>query len=313
MSKGSSYWSTARGKIGNTVVSVVRGQRIERAYQPSVNNPRTPNQMVQRAKFFSAVEFYKEANKAFFKMAFEDKRQTESDYNAFMRHNVASAPMLSRATFWASDGVYEPVSPWKWQLTQGSLEAPVVTPNGGESWEYNVNFQGVTVGETTTTIGALSQLLIASGLYQQGDIVTIVEYITNRGDISADDGPDKDPVMLGANSKLPSTPRFLVKQFAVNTADTRPIGNFGMKVNNGKLIFTGVEVSTVQDGSIEVLRFAAMIVSRPGATLKVSTSYLVADSYTQPFLEVYATDGWQQGVLQQWQTSDAVILEGALV
>ena len=79
MSKGSSYWGTARGKIGNTVVSVVRGQRIERAYQPSVNNPRTPNQMIQRAKFFSAVEFYKEANKAFFKMAFEDKSQSESD------------------------------------------------------------------------------------------------------------------------------------------------------------------------------------------------------------------------------------------
>lgn len=313
MSKGSSYWSTARGKIGNTVVSIVRGQRIERAYQPSVNNPRTSNQMVQRAKFFSAVEFYKEANKAFFKMAYEDKRQTESDYNAFMRHNVSRAPMLSRASFWAAEGVYEPVSPWNWQLTQGSLEGPVVTPNGGESWEYNVNFQGVTVSETTTTIGALSELLIASGLYQQGDIITIVEYITNRSIISADDGPRKDPVLLGANSSLPSTPRFLIKQFAISTADTRPIADFGLHVNDDKLQFIGVSVDAQGDASIEVIRFAAVIVSRPGKSLKVSTSYLVADSYTKPYMEIYATDDWQQGVLRQWQTSENVILEGSLV
>lgn len=306
MSKGSSYWSTARGKIGNTVVSVVRGQRIERAYQPSVNNPRTQKQMVQRAKFFSAVEFYKEANKAFFKMAFEDKRQTESDYNAFMRHNVASAPMLSRETFWASEGVYEPAAPWTWQLTQGSLLAPAVAAVEDETAMYSVNFEGVTVGETTTTIGTLSELLIASGYYQQGDIVTIVEYITGINEISPDDGPNKDPGFLGA-ANVPAGTRFVIKQFAVNPSDTRPIGNFKLSVNANELRFLGENVGN------DVVRFAAVVISRPGTSLKVSTSYLVADEFTAPYLEVMKTDNWQQGVLIQWQTAEAVILEGALV
>ena len=85
MATGSSYWGTSKGKLGNIVLRVRKGQTVESKYQPNVNNPRTFAQCRQRALFANAVKFYKSAIARMFKFAFEDKAANESDYNAFMR------------------------------------------------------------------------------------------------------------------------------------------------------------------------------------------------------------------------------------
>src|SRR5574344_1437068 len=99
MSKGSLYFGKASGKLGQIVLSNVKGQQIARAWQPKVANPRTSVQQMQRAKFANAVKLYKRATQNLFKFAYEDKRKTESDYNAFMRHNVERSMIVNRKSY----------------------------------------------------------------------------------------------------------------------------------------------------------------------------------------------------------------------
>lgn len=303
MSKGSSYWGTARGKIGNTVVSVVRGQRIERAWQPSVRNPRTPPQMIQRAKFFAAVEFYKNSRQGLFRMAFEDKRQTESDYNAFMRHNAKIAPMLSRQVIDMGDGSNAQAI-WTWQVSDGSLDPVVVNTVPDAPRTYSVNF--VAEVGNITTVGQLSTALINSGAYMAGDIVTIVEHVTDLTNASIDDGEGLLPAFIGVGGVQN---QFIIKQFALSTTSNTPLSNFNLAYNEdqGALVLTSF--TTTQN----IMRTAAVIVSRPGDSLKVSTAVMAPDSYTIDQFATMKTEDWHQGILTQWKTAEAVILEGALV
>lgn len=303
MSKGSSYWGTARGKIGNTVVSVVRGQRIERAWQPSVRNPRTPPQMIQRAKFFSAVEFYKNSRQGLFKMAFEDKRQTESDYNAFMRHNTMGAPMLSREVVEYGDGTRAQVA-WTWQVSNGSLEPVTVAAISNTPGKYSLGF--ISNPGEVTDVAELSDSLISSGAYQAGDIVTIVEQVTDIETASPDDGVGLLPAFIGKGGV---TNQFTIKQFELNQTDNTSLEDYNISYNatEKKLNLTSFSDAT------GVIRTAAIIISRPGVTLKVSTAKMAGDSYTNTQFDIMKTENWQEGVLQQWKAAEAVILEGSMV
>lgn len=302
MSKGSSYWGTARGKIGNTVVSVVRGQRIERAYQPNVLNPRSEKQMVQRAKFFNAVGFYKQSNQAFFKMAFEDKRATESDYNAFMRHNTRIA-LLSSRTVVNQDPQTAFATPYpsKWMISQGSL-APIDVELGSGGILFNVS--GATA--QTTTVGALSKLLIATGNYQAGDILTFVQYLTAATGASPDDGANKDATFMYAEQVY--APRFEIKQFVLSESDTTPLSNFSMAYNADNSA-----VLAQFDNEPGEFSMGAIVMSRLGTTLKVSDAFMTPDEDSEAVLNDMDGDGWRESVLQQWKTSEKAILEGALV
>lgn len=302
MSKGSSYWGTARGKIGNTVVSVVRGQRIERAYQPNVLNPRSEKQMVQRAKFFNAVGFYKQSNQAFFKMAFEDKRATESDYNAFMRHNTRIA-LLSSRTVVNQDPQTAFATPYpsKWMISQGSL-APIDVELGSGGILFNV--PGATA--QTTTVGALSTLLIATGNYQAGDILTFVQYLTAATAASSDDGVNKDATFLYADQVY--APRFEIKQFVLSTSDTTQLSTFGIAFNADDSAMLAQF-----DNEPGEFSMGAIVMSRLGTTLKVSDAFMTPDADSETVLDDMDTDAWRESVLQQWKTSEKAILEGAIV
>lgn len=302
MSKGSSYWGTARGKIGNTVVSVVRGQRIERAYQPNVLNPRSEKQMVQRAKFFNAVGFYKQSNQAFFKMAFEDKRATESDYNAFMRHNTRIALLSSRVIMnQDAETAFATPYPSKWMISQGSL-APIDVQMGSEGILFNV--PGVSA--QTTTVGALSALLIATGNYQAGDILTFVQYLTAATAASADDGLNKDASFLYGDQIY--APRFEIKQFVLSTTDDTSLATYGMSFSEND-----TAILAKFDNKKGEFSMGAITMSRLGATLKVSDAFMTPDEDSEPVLDSMDANAWRESVLKQWKTSEKAILEGALV
>lgn len=302
MSKGSSYWGTARGKIGNTVVSVVRGQRIERAYQPNVLNPRSEKQMVQRAKFFNAVGFYKQSNQAFFKMAFEDKRANESDYNAFMRHNTRLALLSSRLVVNQSqETAFAAPYPSKWMISQGSL-APITAVIGNGGILFKV--QGATA--QTTTVAALTTLLIATGNYQAGDIVTFVQYLTSVTSASSDDGGNKDATFLYSDPLV--APKFVIKQFVLSTTDNTTLAEYG-------ITFSADDSAMLAqfDNEEENFSMGAIVISRLGATLKVSDAFLTPDVNSEAVLDSMDTDAWNESVLMQWKTAEKAILEGALV
>lgn len=90
MSKHNMLLGYARGKVGSLVFARLKGQQITRAYNPSPNDRKTNKQMTQRVKLPALVAFYQQ-NKSFFPFSFTSKKETQSDYNAFVSANLKLA------------------------------------------------------------------------------------------------------------------------------------------------------------------------------------------------------------------------------
>ena len=99
MSKGNVLLGMARGAVGDIVFSRLKGQQVARARNRQPANPRTSSQMYQRALFTDAVKFYTRGRRNLFQFAFENKKENESDYNAFMRENAKRGVVISKAAF----------------------------------------------------------------------------------------------------------------------------------------------------------------------------------------------------------------------
>lgn len=306
MSKGSSYWGTATGRIGNTVVRVRKGVRVESAYQPNVANPRSSGQVVQRGKFSDAVGFYKRAMANFFKMAFEDKKTNETDFNAYMRHNVSRAYVYSRQMVKGGEGALPYIG--KWLLTYGSLYSP----------EVNSSASGITVpllagSNEDTLVGAFNEL-ISNGYAQEGDILTIVRVLTSADGAGADEYTDEALGLLPGftyTDALPVGvgPVWRVNQYVVDTKNTSILGQQPWYGDTTGLInFTDMGKAATNSA-----RAAAVIITRKTANgLLCSTSQLVWNKAGEDMMSAMASEAWLEGQRKAW-SSQNVILAGALV
>ena len=201
MAKGNMLLGYARGAVGNLVFSRVKGNEVTKARNRQPANPKTSKQVYQRAKFLNAVNFYKRGVQNLFKFAYEDKTQQESDFNAFMRHNVSRAIPVGKGA--STETAYPAIS--NWITSVGSLNGPQAVIGfkglGDEAslglsrlyaaGQYNVSpstdpdeditFDSMAnaviafkIPANATTLGALStQLKTEYPDLQEGDIVTI--------------------------------------------------------------------------------------------------------------------------------------------
>ena len=306
MSKGSSYWGTATGKIGNTVVRVRKGVRVESAYQPNVSNPRSSGQVVQRGKFSDAVGFYKRAMANFFKMAFEDKKTNETDFNAFMRHNVSRAYVYSRQMVKGGEGALPYIG--KWLLTYGSLYSP----------EVNSSASGITVpilsGSSEDTLAGSFTDWISLGYAQEGDILTIVRVMTSADGAGADEYTDEALGLLPGftyTDALPVGvgPVWRVNQYVIDTKNMATLAQQPWyKDTTGLINFADMGKAETNSA-----RAAAVIITRKTANgLLCSTSQLVWNKAGEDMMTTMASEGWLEGQRKAWSSQD-VILAGALV
>lgn len=306
MSKGSSYWGTATGKIGNTVVRVRKGVRVESAYQPNVKNPRSNSQVVQRGKFSDAVGFYKRAMANFFRMAFEDKKINETDFNAFMRHNVSRAYVYSRQMVTGGEGALPYIG--KWLLTYGSLYSP----------EVKSSASGITVpllaGADEDTLGGSFSVWIQDGLVQEGDILTIVRVMTSADGAGADEYTDEALGLLPGftyTDALPVGvgPVWKVNQYVIDTKNTAKLMQQPWHGDNQGLI----NFADMGKAATNSARAAAVIITRKTANgLLCSTSQLVWNKAGEDMMSAMASEDWLQGQRKAWNSQN-VILAGALV
>lgn len=172
MSKGSLFFGNARGKLGQVVLSTLRGQQIARAYQPKVANPQTATQTNQRAKFSNAVKFFKQARKNLFLFAYEDKKPRESYYNAFMRHNIEFSVTLPRESY---DDARFPALGNQFVLSDGSLgEITPEVSNSGSSNHPIFTLPLKPIKGTGHGVGDLSKALAQTYGAVDGDYFTMV-------------------------------------------------------------------------------------------------------------------------------------------
>lgn len=206
MSKGSLFFGNASGKLGQVVLSTVKGQQIARAWQPKVANPKTSQQQLQRAKFANSVKFFKRAQQNLFKFAFEDKRKNESDYNAFMRHNVVSSAVLDRIVY---DDFNYPAFANDWLLSYGSLGEISAENEQADKEVVQLLTLPLGTGEIANlTIASASQALVSNLKAINGDFVTLVGIKSRVKNLT------DDPVVA---------PEWHIMQFVVDSTNTEKL------------------------------------------------------------------------------------------
>lgn len=286
MAKGNLFLSQGRGKVGSVVFSVVKGQQIERVYNPQPANPRSYSQQAQRALLANMTKFYKRATSNFYKFAFEDKTSRESDYNAFARNNIKRGAYLTKEQYdsvgWPAIGRYI--------MTKGSL--PITLDAG-----WIGDWFGLKVSPSMTrTIGGLSSYLITTypGI-AAGDIVTFVR---------AWSAVDLDFVNPSEE------PQWQIAQFYVDPTDTRAFSDIGLAESTahspGSYEIVGFEI----DGTTSI-SMGAVCVSRPTESgLKVSTSMLQLSPLGEAAMDWLASAYQQRQAAISWGGNPEAILAG---
>ena len=312
MSKGSSYWGTATGKIGNTVVRVRKGVRVESAYQPNVSNPRSGGQVVQRGKFSDAVGFYKRAMANFFRMAFEDKKTNETDFNAFMRHNVSRGYVYSRQMVTGGQGALPYIG--KWLLSYGSLyNMPI---NSGDSG-LDVTHWMPSEGGDNPTMGNMFTGWITDGLVQEGDILTVVRILSSADGAGYDEYTDEALGLLPGFTYTGTLPEGVAPKWSVDQYIIKSDSAELLKSQRWLLVSSDssakINFADMGTASVDSARAAAAIITRKTANgLLCSTTPLVWNKTAETMMTQMATDNWLEGQRKAW-SSQNVILAGALV
>lgn len=312
MAKGSLFFAKARGKIGQIVLSNVNGQEVARSYNENPANPKTANQMYQRGLFADVVKFYTRGQQNFFKFAFENKKKTESDYNAFVRANMPNGCYLTKEVI---DGpVYPKVG--QFIMTQGSI------PAASYDFAMDDDILGVDLFIGTHTIPQLGQvsgiskaLKMWNPAIQDGDIITLC---TITSDCTfASNMPMYS--YINVESSDAHEPRWQIKQFIVDETDNRALTSMGLGVNDGQYSIQLMNPSADGMGLREQIAAACLCVSRNTPTgLKVMTSQLALSYGARRVLARtgatlgYLEDSYRDLYLKSWGTSEKVILQGAL-
>lgn len=310
MAKGNMFIGNGSGKVGNLVVATRAGEQITRVYQPRVANPKSYQQMLQRAKFANAVKFYKKAVQNFFKFAFEDKKKAESDYNAFMRHNIMNSTLLVKGNV---DDAYFPAL-GRWQMSSGSL------PNAFDIEKTdNSGFAFINDGiKANDTIGDISSALIGQG-YHTGDIVTFVLITSPVSYLDFD--------LTNLYDSGLQQPNWLIVQFAIDPKDTRDISqaNFlgsrigGLASMEGNSLFVD-DNGTIQwkapadDGNFEnQMAATCCIVTRNtgSGVMATNTTLFGNDNFDKMLSDAKGTN-YENEVLVSWGAREGAILKGSI-
>lgn len=300
MSKGSLFFGHASGKLGQVVLSTVKGQQIARAWQPKVANPKTSQQQLQRAKFANSVKFFRRAQQNLFKFAFEDKRKNESDYNAFMRHNVVSSAVLDRSVY---DNFNYPALANNWLLSYGSLGE--INADNEPSDKELVQLLSLPLGTgeiANLTIASASKAFVDNYKAINGDFVTLVGVRSRAKTLT------EDPV---------EAPEWHIVQFVVDTTNTGKLIEYLEKQDKDASDFfskDGLEPANIifeysKDGS----SWLGIILSRVTANgVKVSTSYLMPNYYAYEIYQKSLELPYRQSALNSWGRSSEPILKGGI-
>ena len=302
MAKGNMLLGMSRGSVGDVTFYRSGGSQRARARNRKPANPMTVRQQTQRAKFANAVKFHKQVTSNFFRFAYEDKKVNESDYNAFMRHNVGNSgfigAMASKISSWPALGM--------WEVTAGSLpEITVTVPSANKFFTVGLGVTGA-----LTTVGALSAALIAQGdTWREGDIFTVLLYRAT--------GAASLPIVDTETAHVASAGYL---QFIVNSADntaldtiTAWVGDveFGIQVDetDGFLV-SGADSSFTTAWDNDLLQCAVIHSRNTAGGLLVSTQSMVSNK-PQVITDALTEGGtYYNAVLADWDAAAEAVLQG---
>lgn len=302
MAKTGFWLRGAKGKLaGTTIYRGKGGVTVQREINTQPTNPRSQAQMTQRASFADVAKFYKHAVQNLFKFAFESKKPTESDYNAFMRLNVGKAVVINKQQ---QDNQNFPAIGDNWQLSQGSLpECGIIRhvsegPSGMLGTQYALSVPSIK--PVDTTIGQLSTALIADYGLQLNDIVTICNVTTT---------------VMSLDSVPTEAPKWEVIQFRINPDDETPMLDYKLGVSRGA---SGEVAWNIDAQGLSLISLYAegfsVIFSRvqQGQPLKVSDAYLNNSATASRMIADAKMGFYRSSALTSWGATEPAILQGSL-
>lgn len=303
MAKGNMLLGYSRGSVGDVTFYRDGGEQRARARNRKPNNPRSNRQVYQRAKFAGAVKFFKQSMANFYRMAFENKKPNESDYNAFMRVNLAQSPLMSKSAF--DKQGYPAIG--HWTIAQGSMPTLQFETNYGSQSDALAVVLPVKTEESisvNSTIGDFSSILINSGLYMPGDIFTMVRVAVRADSATLATLPTATPE---GNWRTFWT----VTQILLNTADTRKLSDTLLSVAAGEIIGKDSDgyifiSNTGDDG------FSLVTTRNTANGLKASYSEIVVTDDIESAITTAQGDDYKNAVLADWRANGDNILQGAL-
>lgn len=304
MAKGNIFMGTLKGRVGESVFYVSRGEQNQIKYQSNIANPQTGRQMYQRARFSNAGRFFTRGRQNYFKFAFENKKTSQSDFNAFMKANINRSVLISRSALQIEG--YPAIG--KFIMSQGSL-MPVQCRVVNDYWQ--ASFSVVMPEDGISTVGELSQALISTGNYEQNDILTFVFIWTN----STAYIPSAQPVGT-------ATTTWLLKQFILNPTDTTQLSNYEMRavtrVWDNKTLLTLADLEDSQILASSYSGFCCVHSRNTRTGLKVSTQELALGDSMQDAYEYAQQNEYIDAVIADWQSTGNItyapeaILKGSL-
>lgn len=289
MSKGNMLLGMARGAVGDVVFSRLKGQQVSRARNRKPSNPRTSSQMYQRALFSDAVKFYTRGRRNLFQFAFEDKKENESDYNAFMRINAKRGVVISKAAF---DNYPYPAM-GNFIMSKGTIQPTgAIIESNVDDARMALELTVTTEMTTVTTVANLTSLLVDGVEYLQNDILTFVAI-------------SFDPTVPNVDGSAQFDTVWLVKQVQL-TNDAQPLSDFGITATltaasgNTKTL----KVTTADPFSAQ-LGFAGVIIHSRNTSSKVlvSTEELNLNSAAEIAIEAARERSYIDAVVESWRTT----------
>lgn len=274
------------GRVGGNVYYMNKGQNIARELAPAISNPQSAAQQEQRMRWANLVSFYR-ANQPWMKRgAFESKKQTWSDYNAFVSANSKISPVfLTKGEAEQGGAVVAP-----YVVTKGSLPSVALF-----SWEgQDVFCSDLYVGDLTITGSTTASQLSAAlrdnnnGL-QEGDQISFILNIQGTN-------PDGVPFI---------TARYY--EFIIDSSDNRTLSDIGLE---GVILDDTYEdmqrLCFAHDGAV---CGGAIIVSRTSSgSIKVSTQSLVLTASMETYLAGYTSDAALQRAARSYGENEANFL-----
>ena len=300
MSKGNVLLGMARGAVGDIVFSRLKGQQVTRARNRQPANPRTSSQMYQRALFTDAVKFYTRGRRNLFQFAFENKKENESDYNAFMRENAKRGVVISKAAF---DNYGYPAL-GNFIMSKGTLP-PMVSAITSTGMRIETTIPA-TETPAVATLGDISKVLIDGVDILDGDIITFVTIVVNDNT----NVPNVDGV--GGDTQ------WVINQIQLNATSTQPLSDYGLTASSLEPSSGSsyVEIHQTIDILLNKSIAAGVVIhSRNTANgVRVSTEELALNSVATTAIEAARQRSYIDAVVESWRiTQQAPVVSEAVM
>lgn len=213
-----------KGSVGNETYAINRGENIVKSKIIQVNDAKTPEQVEQRSKLQNAVKAYQNMTPAFLKKCFEDKKQRQSTYNAFVSHNARMAQPFFKK--YSDDKNIIGIG--KFQVSYGSLQNLPVAKTADITYnEKKYKYFAIELNNDIAddaNVGAVSQVLINKYGIKSGSILNGVS-IYNTG-VSFNENDDNNPITLADTHSVKKAKQ----NFIINAQSNDTLASKGFKI-----------------------------------------------------------------------------------